>query len=175
MKPKISIRQHVSMVTIILGVFIIVFIFLGTVFNMAGFISFRSVNSDNPQDILDGFLVSLMNGNLDYAKKLLVAEQRDHFDEWISGTIIDPFKCPIDWRLGLDAFIEPTAGGVGGSKRIDDTHSYVDQSWHCYNTGSSLTINNAMLVFNGKQWKIADWGEVCYSPAEEDVPETCYP
>ena len=135
----------------------------------------QRINSDDPGDVVDVFIYALRIDDLDLAKELIIPEQRERLEKWVTISHHKPFDCPPDWRLGFGVLVEPYAGGSSGYGTIENNMTRVGSSFFCYNNNSYLGIENAIVIYNGAQWKINDWDKICESPADYDAPRICYP
>ncbi len=135
----------------------------------------QKINSDNPQIVVDTFLDAIRENDLRLAKELITLDQQEHIDEWIAISNHKPFDCPIEWGRGLGAFIEPIAGGVGGQYETENNTISVDSSYFCYNNGSSIRIEGAIVNYNENKWKITGWDKICESSPEYASQEICCP
>ena len=130
------------------------------------------LRSKDPQKIVDAFVEALMNNKLRFAKKLVVPEQQVKINQWEADTNHEAHDCPGDWNFD---HLDPIAWGGGGSGVIDDNTVRVNSAYGCYNNGYSISIEDAIVKFDGRHWRITDWDKICESSDKHGSPRICYP
>jgi len=128
--------------------------------------------ANNPYLVVDRFLDALIKANINLAKELIIPEQRGRVDAWKAESNHKAHKCPYNWRW-FDPW-QTTAWGVGGEDELDANTSEIDITFGCSNDNFLMSIENAIVRYDGVEWAIINWEMICEIGSSKGEEEVCY-
>lgn len=121
----------------------------------------QQLNHHDPGYVVNAFLHALSRNDLDFAKKFVIPEQAIFIDKWASESNHQAFECPIDWSRGLNILNEGIEYGGSSYFEIKNNKTTVDASITCRFSHAAINIAGVVLVYNGSNWKITGWVNIC--------------
>ena len=125
-------------------------------------------HSKEPDLMAYTFLRYLKEDKIEFAKELVVPDQRERIDRWAIDSKHEPFNCTSPYW----GFNQILASGGGSSKEIDKNTISQRNSYTCNFNEISISVNDVIVHYSGSEWVIIDWSEICETTPSKT--ETCY-